>query len=339
VNALLAFVVTARKEPPVSVKHFVFGITLLASTATATFAAQGDAYPTRPVRIVVPSSPGGGLDFIGRVIGVRLTTKWGQQVIVDNRAGAGGMIGTDIVAKAQPDGYTLLIASADFAAMPYLYEKLPYDAADLAPITIIGSAPFVLVAHPSASPKTLKELIAAAKDKPGQLAFASSGVGTSSHLAMMLVRSMAGIDMVHVPYKGAGPAAAAAVSGEAPYLITSTGAVVPFIKGNRLRAIAVTSATRAPVLPEVPTIAEAGIPGYELSVWFGMMAPAKTPKTLIDKIYADVAEAIKTPELNAQLQGAGFVPGGMPPAAFEKIIKTDMQKLQKVIKEAGIKAE
>jgi tripartite-type tricarboxylate transporter receptor subunit TctC len=318
----------------------VIGIALFAALVTASFAAQSETYPARPVRVVVPSTPGGGLDFIGRVVGARLGPKWQQQIVVDNRPGAGGIIGTDIVAKAVPDGYTLLVAAADFAATPFLYDKLPYNTPDdFAPITVVGSAPYVLVAHPSSPLKTVKDLIAAAKEKPDTIAYGSSGIGTTSHLATMLLQSATGIKLVHVPYKGAGAATAAVVAGEVPLLITSSGAVVSFVKAGRLRPIAVTTAKRAAIMPDVPTIAQSGVPGYDLNGWFGLLAPAKTPKAIVDKIQTDVAEALKNPEVAAQLQGAGFDPGGMPPAEFAAIIKSDLKRLQAVIRESGIKGE
>jgi tripartite-type tricarboxylate transporter receptor subunit TctC len=321
--------------------RLVLTVALLASTASVSLAAQEAAtYPVRPVRIVVPSTPGGGIDFIGRVVGARLTPKWQQQIVVDNRSGAGGIIGTEIVAKAAPDGYTLLVTSADFAAMPFLYDKLPYNTPDdFAPVTVVGSAPYVLVAHPTSPIKTVKELIAAAKEKPDTITYGSSGVGTTSHLATMLLVSATGIKLVHVPYKGAGAATAAVVAGEVPLLITSSGAVVSFVKAGRLRPIAVTTAKRAAIMPDVPTIAQSGVPGFDLSGWFGVLAPAKTPKPIVDKIQSDIADLLKNPEAAAQLQNAGFDLGGMPPAEFTNIIKSDMKRLQTVIRENGIKAE
>ncbi len=315
-------------------------ILLLFAAITSSYAAPGDEYPIRPVRIVVPSTPGGGLDFIGRVVSKSLTPKWPQQIIVDNRAGAGGIIGSDIVAKAAPDGYTLLVVALDFAATPFLYDKLPYRTPeDFAPVTIVGTAPYILVAHPSSPLKTVKELIAAAKEKPGTITYGSSGVGTTSHLATALLRNMAGIDLVHVPYKGAGAAAAAVVAGEVPLLITSSGATIPFIKAGRLRPIAVTTRNRIAVLPDVPTIAQSGLPGFDIDGWFGILAPAGTPKPVVNKIQSDIAQSLKNPELAAQLQGAGFELGGVSPAEFQRIINADMKRLQVVIREGSIKVE
>jgi tripartite-type tricarboxylate transporter receptor subunit TctC len=309
-------------------------------TATGmSVAAQDEAFPARPVRLVVPSSPGGGLDFTARVVGTRLATKWQQQVIVDNRAGAAGIIGTDIVAKATPGGYTLVLVSAEFTAMPFLYAKLPYGTADFAPITMLSISPMLLAAHPTVAIKTFKELLATAKEKPKQLTYASSGIGTTGHLAIMILQKMAAVELVHVPFKGAGAAVAGAVAGETQLVTTSTGAGVPFIKAGRLRAIAVTSAKRAAVLPDTPTVAESGVPGYEVNVWFALLAPAKTPKAIINKIHADVREVLKLPELLAQFNTASMEPGGMPPAEFENILKAETKRMQTVIKEAGIRLD
>jgi tripartite-type tricarboxylate transporter receptor subunit TctC len=309
-------------------------------TATGTsVAAQDEAFPARPVRLVVPSSPGGGLDFTARVVGTRLATKWQQQVIVDNRAGAAGIIGTDIVAKATPGGYTLVLVSAEFTAMPFLYAKLPYGTADFAPITMVSISPMLLAAHPTVAIKTFKELLATAKEKPKQLTYASSGIGTTGHLAIMILQKMAAVELVHVPFKGAGAAVAGAVAGETQLVTTSTGAGVPFIKAGRLRPLVVTSAKRATVLPDTPTVAESGVPGYEVNVWFGLLAPAKTPKAVINKIHADVREVLKLPEVLAQFNTASMEPGGMPPAEFENILKAEATRMQTVIKEAGIRLD
>ncbi len=309
-------------------------------TATGTsVAAQNEVFPARPVRLVVPSSPGGGLDFTARVVGAHLATKWQQQIIVDNRAGAAGIIGTDIVAKATPGGYVLVLVAAEFTAMPYLYAKLPYNMADFAPITMVSISPMLLAAHPTVAIKTFKELLATAKEKPKQLTYASSGIGTTGHLAIMILEKMAGVELLHVPFKGAGAAVAGAVAGETQLVMTSTGAGVPFIKAGRLRPIVVTSAKRAAALPDTPTVAESGVPDYEVNVWFGLLAPAKTSKAIINKIHADVREVLKLPELLAQFKTAGMEPGGMPPAEFENILQAQAKRVQTVIREAGIRLD
>lgn len=329
-----------RHRGAIVVMRFLFGAAILLAASTPSVAAQVEGYPNRLVRLVVPSSPGGGIDFVARITGPHLTARWQHQVVIDNRAGAGGIIGTDIVAKAAPDGHTLLIVASDFAANPFLYDKLPYATPqDFAPITILGVAPMVLVAHPSVAVKTVKDLLAAAKEKPGQLTCASAGVGSSGHLFVMILRHQVGLDLVHVPYKGAGAAAAAVVSGEVQFLATSTGATVPHIKAGTVRPIAIASSKRVSILPDLPTFAESGVPGYEVAIWFALMAPGKTPKAVIDKIYADVLEVLKVPEYAAQMKAAGYELGGMAPAEFARYINSEMKKLQVAIKEAGIRVE
>ena len=307
------------------------------STGIAAYAAE---FPSRPVRIVVPSTPGGGLDVLGRLIGPKLTEKWGQQVVVDNRPGAGGTIGSEIVANATPDGHTLLVVATGYSANLFLYRKLPYQTpTDFAPITIIGFAPNVLVVHPKVPARDLKELLALAKEKPGELTFASSGVGTGGHLSMALLMRSAGIKMIHVPYKGAGAATGALVAGQVHMLFTATAAAMPHVKSGRIRALAVTSGKRWPSMPNVPTVAEAGVPGYEVDGWYAMLAPAKTPKGVINKIYRDVADVLKMPEVSERIQAVGFEVSGMPPAEMARYIDREIKKWGTVIKEAGIRAD
>jgi len=309
-------------------------------SAAALSAAPPEKYPVRPVRIVVPSTPGGGLDVLARILGPRLTAKWGQQVVIDNRAGAGGIIGTEIVAKSPPDGHTLLIVTTGFVTNAFMHDKLPYRTpGDFDPITIVGSSPNVLVAHPSLAAKSVKELIALARDKPKQLTFGSSGAGSGGHLSMALLQYTARIDLTHVPYKGAGAATAAVVAGEVQLLATATGAALPHVKSGRIRALGVTSAKRTAVLPDVPTVAESGLPGYEVEGWYGVLAPAKMPKALLQRIYADVLEVMRLPEVSAQIQAAGFDVGGLPPGEFAQYIDREVRKWQAVIKAAGIRGE
>ncbi len=308
--------------------------TIVASGA----AAQGEKFPIRPVRIVVPSTPGGGLDVMARIMAPQLTERWGEQVVIDNRAGAGGIIGTDIVAKAAPDGHTLLIVTTGFTTNPFLIPKLPYRTPeDFSPITPIGMTPVVLVAHPSLPIKTAKELVALAKDKPGQIVFASSGTGTGGHLTMELLQKVAGVRFNHVPYKGAGASTAAVVSGEAQLLFTAPSAALPNIKANRLRAIVVTSARRTPTLPDVPTVVEAGLPGAVMEQWYGYIAPAGTPPALIERIYTDLVAVMKHPDVATRLQAAGFQLDGMPPAKFREYLREEMKKWGAIIKETGVK--
>ena len=303
-------------------------------------AAHAADFPSRPVRIIVPSTPAGGLDVLARLIAPKLTEKWGQQIVIENRAGAGGIIGTEIAAKATPDGHTLLLVAAGYSANPFLYKSLPYDTPkDFAPITILGFAPNVLVVHPSVGVSSVRELIALAKHKPGTLTYASSGVGTSGHLAMALLERSAGVKMIHVPYKGAGAATAAVVAGETHMLFSATAAVMPHVKSGRIRALAVTSGRRWPSMADVPTMAEAALPGYAVDGWYAMLAPGKTPKAIVNRIYDDVVGILKMPEVASKIQAAGFEVSGIPSAEFSKYIDSELRKWGAVIKEAGIRAE
>lgn len=313
-------------------------IALVLCQSSASLAAQ-ENYPVRPVRLIVPSSPGGGLDFSARVLSARLTAKWQQQVLVDNRAGAAGNIGTEIVAKAVPNGYTLVLVASEFAAMPFLYEKLPYSTADFAPVTLVVSSPFVIAAHPTVGIRAFKDLLATAKERPNQLTYAHSGMGGAGHLGIMILEKQSGVQLLGVPFKGAGAAVAGAVGGETQFIMTSIGAGMPTIKSGRLRPIAVTSAKRAAILPDVPTVAESGVPGYSVTVWFGLLAPAKTPKSVVDRIHLDVQEALRLPEVVALLATAGVEPSGMSPVEFEGFLKAEMKSLQAVIKETGIRLD
>ena len=313
---------------------------LTALALAASSSAWAAEFPSRPVRIIVPSTPGGALDVLARLLAPRLTARWGQQIVVDNRAGAGGVVGSEIAAKAGPDGHTLLMVASGYTANPFLYSKLPYDTPkDFAPVTVVGWAPNVLVVHPQVPARSVKELVALAKDKPGQLNFASSGVGTSGHLCMALFARSTGVDLVHVPYKGAGAATAAVVGAQSQALFTATGAVIPQLKASRLRALAVTSDRRVPSLPDVPTVAEGGVPGYAVDGWYAMLAPGRTPRAVIERIYTDVAELLKTQDVAAQVQTAGFEINPIPPAEFARYIAAELKKWGAVIRDAGIKAE
>jgi len=315
---------------------------LLALTAGAmpVLAAPAGKFPVRPVRIVVPSTPGGGLDVMARIMGPRLTEHWGEQVVIDNRAGAGGIIGTDIVSKAAPDGHTLLIVTTGYTTNPYLIGKLPYRTPeDFEPVTSIGTTPVVLVAHPSLSARTAGELVALAKQRPGQLVFASSGTGSGGHLTMVLLQQVAGVKFNHVPYKGAGASTAAVVGGEAQLLFTATGAALPQIKAGRLKPLVVTGARRARALPDVPTVIEAGLPGCVMEQWYGYLAPAGAPRALIDRIYADLVAVMKLPDVSARLQAAGFDLDGMPPEKFRQYLAEEMKKWSAMIRDAGLRGD
>jgi tripartite-type tricarboxylate transporter receptor subunit TctC len=312
--------------------------------AIAGMAAMGLAcaqhYPTRSIRLVVPSSPGGGTDISARIIAPKLSDYLGQQVVVDNRPGAGTMIGGEIVSRAAPDGYTLLMGVSTLAINPAMYKKMPYDALrDFAPISQAVSLPNVIVSHPSVPAKNVKELIALAKSRPGQLTFASAGVGTSPHLSMELFLVMAGLKMVHIPYKGSGPGAVDTVAGHVALMAPNMLTALPYIRSGRLRAFGVTSAKRSAGADDIPTIAEAGVPGYEAVQWYGVLAPAGTPRPIIDRLHAEVAKALQQREVREKLSTDGAEAVGNTPEQFGAYIRAETDKWAKVVKAAGIKAE
>ena len=311
---------------------------LIGGSIFATAALAQDVYPNRAIRIVVPFAAGGPSDVMARTLGARLQQAWGQPVLVDNRVGASGIIGADFVAKSAPDGYTLLLAQVGDAISVSLFPKLPYHfERDFAPITLLGETAFVLVTHPSVPATNLRELIALAKEKPGHLTFGSSGTGTASHLAGELLKSMAGIDALHVPYKGQAPATTDLLSGRIAMMfnnpITSTG----HIKAARLRALAVSTAGRTKGLPDVPTVAESGLPGFEVGFWLGALAPAGTPRPIIDKLNAEMVRAVRTQEVIDQLGALGVEAIGSKPDAFARTIHSEIDRWAKVIKDAGVK--
>ncbi len=318
----------------------IFACLALNMGAVPLCAAQAEKFPVRPLRIVVPSTPGGGLDVMARIMTPRLTEKWGTQVVVDNRAGAGGIIGTDIVSKAAPDGYTMLLVTTGFVTNPFLIKQLPYKTPqDFEPITIVGSTPVVLVAHPTLNVRTIKEMLALAKERPDKLTFGSSGQGSGGHLSMVLMQRVADVKFIHVPYKGAGASTAAIVGGEVNLLFTAPGAALTQVKAGRLRALAVTSAKRVGIMPDVPSVTEVGLAGCVVDGWYGLLAPAGTPKVLIDRIYNDVLTVMKLPDVAAKLQGAGFELDGRSPAQFKQYLQDEMKRWGGVIGEAGLRGE
>jgi tripartite-type tricarboxylate transporter receptor subunit TctC len=296
-------------------------------------------YPNRPVRLIVPFPPGGSNDVVGRMVAKQLSEKLGQQVFVDNRGGAGGTIGTEAVAKAEPDGYTLAIVSIAHAVNPALY-TLHYDPIkSFTPISILATGPNVLVVNPEAPFKTVKDLLAAAKAKPGELNYASAGVGSFQHLGAELFKLDAKVNLTHVPYKGGGPAMQDVIAGHVKIMFSSLVQTTPFIKSGQLRALGTGGAKRNPVLPDVPTIAEAGVPGYVGDNWWGIVAPAGLPKPLADKIYKAVQEALKSPELQAQFAREGAASVEMSSAEFGKYIESEIVKWARVVKEGHITAQ
>ena len=300
------------------------------------FSALGQDYPTRPVRIVIPLSPGGTTDVPGRIIAQKLSETLGQQFFVENRAGAGGTIGTDYVAKAKPDGYTLLLTASPFVIAPHVYKNMPYDAlADFAPVIRIASGPYVLVVHPSLGVNSVKELIAQAKKDPGKIDFASSGNGSAQHLVTELFLYMTGIKLNHVPYKGSGPAQQDLMSGIIKVSFVGTPIAIPHMKSGRLNALGVSAAKRSPEMPDVPTIAEAGVPGYEAIVWIGMLAPAGTPREIVARLNGEIGKLVRTDEVKKLLAPTGMEPDPDTPAQFGAHIKADYDKWGKVVRESG----
>lgn len=310
-----------------------------AALSLTALTAAAQAYPERPVRLVVPYPPGGAADLLGRALAQKLSEELKQQVIVDNRGGGGQVIATDIVSRAAPDGYTILMASVTHSINPGLRPKLPYDTQrDFAPITLLGSSPLVLVVHPSVPAKSVKELLALAKAKPNQLNYASSGNGSGGHLAMALLLDMSGISIVHVPYKGAGPALIDLIAGQVQAQMTSPLAAVPHVKAGKLRLLAVSGKSRSPALPQTPTIAET-VPGYQVSLWYGFLAPAGTPQMAITRLNTAAQKALADPEVRALYAKYGAEPAGSTPEELGKHIASEIAKWRKVIKAAGIRTE
>jgi tripartite-type tricarboxylate transporter receptor subunit TctC len=303
------------------------------------FAAE--AYPTKAVRLIVPFPPGGPNDILGRVIAQKLGEQLGQQMVVDNRGGAGGIIGAELAARAAPDGYTILFGgTASLAINPGMHTKLAYDPTrDLSAISMIGTAPSMLVAHPGVPIKSVKGLIELAKAKPGQLNFASAGIGTPPHLAGELFKSMAGVDMVHVPYKGGGPALTDLLAGQVGLYFSGISSALPFVKDHKLRGIAVTSAKRTAVAPDMPTIAESGLPGYEVGNWYAMLAPAATSAAIVARLNTEVNQALSVAGVRKRFIELAADPIGSTPAELAAYIRSEIVKWSKVIRMAGIKPE
>jgi len=315
-------------------------LALAAAALAIPLAAAAQDYPTRPVRVIVPFSPGGAVDGPMRLIAQELSKRWGQQVFVENKPGAGATIGAEIVAKSPPDGYTLLLASQTNAISATLYTKLPFDAVeDFAPITLIGREPGVLVVHPSLPVKTLPEFIAYVKARPNQVDYASSGNGSGQHLFMAMLASMTGMQLSHVPYKGSGQATADLLGGQVMASIPGTAGMVGHIKSGKLRPLAVTGSSRSPQLPDVPTVAEQGVAGYEAYVWMGLMAPKGTSPALVDRIYRDVKEVLAGNEVKSYMAAAGIEIVGSTPAEFATFFRAERAQWARIIRETGAKAD
>jgi tripartite-type tricarboxylate transporter receptor subunit TctC len=326
-----------RKTGPKTVRSCATIAVTLACAGVLDGHAQN--YPNKSIRIIVPQSAGGSTDLVARPLAQRLGDALGQTVVVDNRPGAGSVIGTDLVAKAAPDGYTLLAVAASVTMSPSLY-KLPFDPLrDLAPISQLSSLPNILVVHPSLPVTSVKELVAFVRQRPSQLNFGSSGMATGTHLSMELLMYMTGVRMVHVPYKGGAPGVNALLAGETQVNFATISTALPHVKSGRLRALAVSTAQRATAAPEVPTIAEAGIKGYDYSSWIGLLAPARTPRPVVSRLNVESVKAIRTPEVRAILAVEGSEPVGNSPDEFSAIMQTEVARWMKVVKAAGIKGD
>ena len=324
--------------------HRVAFATLIAtgiSVATAPGIAQPTQnYPSKPVRMIVPFTAGSATDLLARRIAPKMSDNWGQQVVVDNRGGGGGTLGSSIVAKATPDGYTLLVHSIAFAMNAALYSKLPYDPLkDFAGVSQISVGTSLLVVAPTLGVKSVKELIALAKQKPGQLNFSSAGVGSGTHLNAEQFRFAAGIDVVHIPYKGVPEQLVDTMTGRIHYFLTPLVPALPFIRDGRLLALAVSTARRTPVLPDVPTIAEAALPGYEYQAWFGVFAPAGTPRPVVEQISREIARIVELPDIKKQMLNQGEEGRSSTPEAFAQFVRAEIEKTRKIVKLAGIRVE
>ena len=311
----------------------------LALTVTATN-VSAQAFPSKPVKIIVPSTPGDGSDILARSIAQKLTERWGQSVIVENRPGAGGVVGTEVAAKSNADGYTVIMGNAGSHAINQaLYPKLAYDVVrDFAPITMAASAPNVFVVNPSVPAKTVAEFIALAKKEPGKYSFASGGNGSSAHLNGEMLKSFAGIEMTHVPYKGSSPAITDVIAGQVQLMIGNLPPILPFIKSGKVRALGVTTTTRFAATPDVPPISDT-VTGYESLAWFGLFAPAATPKDILTKWHADVVAVLALPEIRERVAQLGFEVVGNTPEAYAALVRSDIAKWQKVVKASGAKAD
>ena len=313
----------------------------VAALAASCSAALAQSYPVKPIRLIIAQAPGSATDVVSRTVGMKLSEALGQSIVVDARPGAGGTLGTEIAAKAPPDGYNLFMANnSTHGSNPALYPKLPYDAVkDFAPIIFVAATPYVLSVHPSLPVTTVKQLIALAKSRPGQINYGSAGNGSTHHLSGELMKTMAGIDMVHIPYKGTTPGIAALLSGEVSLMFNTVTGIAPHVKTGRVKALAVTTPKRSEMMPGVPTLSEAALPGFEMLSWFGLLAPAATPRTVITRLNAETAKVLALPEIRTALANQGLEARGGTPEQFGDYIKGEIAKITKIAKTAGVKAE
>jgi tripartite-type tricarboxylate transporter receptor subunit TctC len=317
-----------------------FALAALIASLVPFAAATAQTYPVKAIRMIVPFAPSGTTDIVARLLGNKLSEELGQQVIIDSRAGAGSTIGTDIAAKAAPDGYTIVLNNIGLAINDTLYPKLPYDTKkDLAPISLVGITPNLFVVHPSLPAKSVKEFLAIARARPGQLVYASGGVGSSSHLATELLQILAGVRFVHVPYKGSGASLVDLAAGQVQFMINSMPALLPYAKSGRVRALAVSGGKRSPAVPDIPTIAEAGVRDYEFVTWYGLLLPAATPKPVVGRLNEVVVRALRSADVREKFAQQGVEPEATSAEQFGEIINADIEKWRKIIRDANIKAE
>ncbi len=322
-------------------KRWLRFIPLVALAVTVAGPAIGQQYPARAVRMLVGFPPGGGTDIVGRIVAQKLSENLGQQVVVENRGGATGMLAADLAAKAAPDGYTIMMAHiAAVSILPSLYPKMPYDAIkDFAPITLAAIGPNLLVVHPSVPAKNVKELVALAKARPGQLQYASPGSGSVQHLSGELFKLQAKVDMLHIPYKGSGQSIVDLLAGHVHLNFDSVPPVLNFVRQGKLRALAVTSAQRSALLPEIPTVIESGVPGFDMGTWWGLVAPAAVSKDIVAKLHAETVKVLALPDVKERLANVGAEPGGNTPDQFGAFIRTEAAKYARIVREAKIKIE
>ena len=317
-------------------RFIVSGLLLALSTAVV----ADSSYPTRPIRFIVPFAPGGTTDIVARFVAQKLSEELGQQLVIDNRGGAGGVIGTDLLAKAAPDGYTIMLNHVGVAYNVTMYKSLPYDPVrDLLPLSLVGVTPNVMVVNSGLAAKSVKDLIALGRAKPAQVPYGSGGVGSSAHLAVEMFQQLSGVKFMHVPYKGAGPALIDTIAGQVQFMIATMPAATSAIRGGKLRALGVSGAKRSPAFPELPTIAEAGVPGYEYTTWYGVLAPAKTAKPIVDRLLSATHQALADSTLRERLQQNGMEPETNTPQQFTALLKEDIGRWSKIIRAAGIQPQ
>ena len=315
-------------------------IALFIAALALSRSAVAEDWPARPLTLIVPFAPGGTTDIVARIVGQALSARLGQSVIVENLGGAGGTLGANQAAKAAPDGYTLFMATVSHTMAPGIYKSLPYDfEKDFAPITVIASVPNIVIVHPAVPAKTIGELLAYIRANPGKVNYGSAGIGSTEHMSGELLSAMADLKIVHVPYKGGAPMMADIIAGHIEMAVETSGSASPHIKAGSVRALAVSTAKRSPAFPDLPTLAEAGLTGYDVTTWYGMLAPAGTPPAIRDRLYKELAEILKSPDIIARLRDIGADPGGEPPAAFADFIKVETAKWIKVAKDAHVSVD